>query len=261
MNRYRLSGIILLCVFFFCCNVSAGSREQQLSSFIEKYGKNDIIDFILKKSPENRITVQVGKKLYLKGGRPSTEYVSVYSVDNDLRRLGLNVKQAEHLITEFVERKAAAAEKRRAENEAWKQQMFPEFNKVENNFKTTVNALFPINLIKNIKFDAGVGEIIFKKKNDYFGTGDMANKIHAIESTRIFMGIKELERLKIVIPVFDKARILDITRKTIEEYYQIHFNDLKGNADEWKNKFARKYDSKKLRRKFAAGFVKVKLLE
>ncbi|MCP4352610.1 MAG: hypothetical protein GY795_44705, partial [Desulfobacterales bacterium] len=46
-----------------------------------------------------------------------------------------------------------------------------------------------------MKFDKGKGEILFNLKDDYFGTGDKVNKIHAVESARLFRNIPELESL------------------------------------------------------------------
>ncbi|SLM28834.1 exported hypothetical protein [Desulfamplus magnetovallimortis] len=256
-NRY-LTLCAFTLIFFICTTIFAENTLPQVDSLIKKYGTQEIIDFILYKSPANRITVQIKNKLYLNDGRPSPEYISVYSVDHDLKRLKITPQQADRMIKEIIAQKKLAAETKKKEEEEWKQHLASRFDTGTQKFMATVNGLFESTLIEEVTFGNGTGKIEFSKNNGYFGTGDRANIIFAIESTQLFRDVPELKKLIMKIPIFENTHVLDINRNEIETYYGVEFTTYKDNADAWKNEFASQFDLKHLRLKFADQFVRIR---
>lgn len=93
---------IAMTVLLFIVNVAsqcfATDRFYQIESLIKKYDKQSIVYFILYKSDNHDITVQVENKLYVKGGKPSTKYITVHSISYDFNRLGISIKDADKMI-------------------------------------------------------------------------------------------------------------------------------------------------------------------
>ncbi|MCP4339838.1 MAG: hypothetical protein GY799_13345 [Desulfobulbaceae bacterium] len=257
MYKHYGSTTILLCIFFVFCNAIAGDRITQIDELIEKYGKREIVNFLLEKSSDWTITVQVSNKLHVKGGRPSTEYITAYSIDNDLKRIGFTVKQADTSISKSITHKKIAAEKKKREDKARDERKIWYPDNATKNFVNTLSKFFPKSVLKSSAFDKGTGIIIFRQNTEYFGTGDKINKIHAIESARLFRDVSELKALRMTIPLSDKTYVLNINRQTIQRYYNINFGSLKGDLEAWRTKFIQQYDSKRLRARFAAKFVRI----
>lgn len=257
MNKYRVLEVLFFCLFFISCNVFAGSHLKQVEDLIEKYGKKEIIDFILKKDPDNKVTVHIGKKLYVKSGIPSTQYISIHSINHDLKRLRLTPHDADVLIRKLINRKKKAAEKKRMEEDERQKQLYSKFDKGPHSFRGTVSDFFVSSLIQRVEFKNGTGEIVFTKNNGYFGTGDRANIVFAIDSARLFRDVIELEQLKLTIPVFTEIHTLDIRRRTIEKHYNTDLSRLKNDLTTWKTQFLKKHDTKQSRAAFANKFVRI----
>lgn len=67
------------------------------SEFLQKYGKMDVREFILKIA-SGTITADVNGELLIKHGRISTDYISAASVAKDFKRLGISAEQANKMI-------------------------------------------------------------------------------------------------------------------------------------------------------------------
>ena len=96
----------LLLLVLIATSAYANTLLKQAQGLIDKHGKADLMDFILQKSPDFSVTVQVGKKLYIKSGRQDTNYITVNSVAYDLKRLRLPHNQTENDISAVLEKKA-----------------------------------------------------------------------------------------------------------------------------------------------------------
>ena len=126
-------------------------------------------------------------------------------------------------------------------------------------FSTQVKKNFSGSILNSVTTKDGIGYVIFKdlpKMPEYFRTGDKINKVFAVESARLFRELPDLRGLKMTIPLKEKTYAMGITREQIEKFYGLRFSAMKGNLEAWRNKFIRKYDSRKSRAKFAAKFVK-----
>ena len=81
------------------CNADT-TRIDKINLLIEKYNKETIKSFIRHKT-SNTITVQIGNKLYIKHGAQQMEYITAYSVDNDLKRMGISLDNADDELTKW----------------------------------------------------------------------------------------------------------------------------------------------------------------
>lgn len=251
MKTKIASSIIFVWIFFLSIN-AIGSSLDQIQSLIDKFGKREIADFILKNSQNNQITVQVQNKLYLRYGSPGLDYITVYSIRNDLKNLGIRAENLDYLISKKLNKKRLKTKitKKEPKNNFLTQ-------KKSKLFIEKAHTFFSKSKMVDIKFENGSGRILFKKDNLYFGTGDKINKIAAIESARLFRDVPELKKLMIFIPLFNKTHMLSITRHEIEDHYNLNLVMFNDNLDAWRREFIQKYDSKKLRSQFASKFIQV----
>jgi len=116
----KKSFFVIMIFLLFCGEGFANNRKEKIESMIERFGKQNIIDFILQTSSENKMTVQVENNLYLKRGRPSTEYITPLSIHYDLKRLKLNIDEASKGLSRFVKHKISLEEEKRKQREYWK---------------------------------------------------------------------------------------------------------------------------------------------
>jgi len=96
MTKFKACFIIFF--FFLCSGSSAETRKELLEEIFDTYEKSEIIDVLLDCSKDNTMTVQVGKTLYLKNGRQAKEYVTIYSVNNDLKRFKISPNQFKNML-------------------------------------------------------------------------------------------------------------------------------------------------------------------
>jgi hypothetical protein len=97
--------LLILCIIFFCGNALADEQLKQIENLIEKYGKREIANFILSKSWDRKITIQVGNKLSMFSGSPGFEYITTHSISNDFKQLNISEESADIAISNFIKQK------------------------------------------------------------------------------------------------------------------------------------------------------------
>ena len=99
----RLSIILTIITFFF----TAPAIAITTSDIIKKYGHQTIQDFI-RRNRDGFITVEVRKgHLIQKTGSQSGEFITLKSINDDFRRIGISAKQADRMISEYIKQKKA----------------------------------------------------------------------------------------------------------------------------------------------------------
>lgn len=109
----RLPIILTLLTLF----ITTPAMAITTSEILQKHGKRAVREFILKKSP-GTITAEVDGVLLIKYGRISMDYITVASIANDLKKMGLSANQFDNALKKYKHSLAVEKQKKKEQEEA-----------------------------------------------------------------------------------------------------------------------------------------------
>lgn len=229
-----------------------GMPVATVADLIRKYGKYDIRNFIKKTDADNLTSIQVGNQFFLRHGRHDITYITAQSIEMDFNRIRLSPREADKAMKTYLEREGKHKPLIDRRDQHGKN------SEKDKNFNEVVHQIFDSQIIDDASFSDGLGYIIFRRDENYFGAEYQIHKIATIDSARLFHKFQRLNSIKMLILLnFDTdfytkgLYILNADRKSFESEYGVKFY----TELDFQKAFVEKYSTKESMLHFGKKFI------
>jgi hypothetical protein len=166
MRKIAHSSLLQLLIFFvFSFNTLftysyASTDEDRINEIIETHGKNNVINFLLKKR-NGKITIEKNRSFLNVSGKPDKTFVSVKSINHDLNIIKLDISDFEIEFDEYIQDVTKKNDERNRNLDSL----------------ASADDDEEIPLSKKLKYQISVLEFKYKKSDDEYERGQLDNEL------------------------------------------------------------------------------------